>query len=62
MLDLSRERSDVLPAREALQTFTLTFAPKVARVHAVNTSLALNLVTLGSAAQSTAGQLISVSQ
>lgn len=62
MLDLSRESGEVLPAREALQTFTLTFAPKVARVRAVNASLALNLFTLGSAAQSAAGQMITVSQ
>lgn len=61
-MNITSESVDLLPAREALQTVTINWRPKIARVHAVNLSTAVNLFTVGSLASSEATQVISISQ
>ena len=54
--DLDRQPVEMLPAREALSLFNL------ANIYANNTSTALNVLTVGSAAVSSASQTIVVAQ
>lgn len=61
-MNITSEYVDLLPAREALQTVHISWRPKIARVHAVNLSSAVNLFTVGSLASSEATQVISISQ
>jgi hypothetical protein len=61
-MNITSESVDLLPAREALQTVTINWAPKIARVHATNVSAAVNVFTVGSLASSSATQVIMISQ
>jgi hypothetical protein len=54
--DLDRQPVEMLPAREALSLFNL------ANIYATNSSTALNVLTVGSAAVSSANQGILVAQ
>ena len=54
--ELDALSAELLPAREALSIWN------VAHVYATNSSLALNAVTVGSMANSFAGQAITVTQ
>lgn len=56
LLELDTEEAALLPAREVMAVFN------VALINAANPSLALNLATLGSLAESAAGQSISLTQ
>lgn len=56
MTELQTEELELVPAREALALFNL------AAIYASNSSTALNVLAAGSTADSTAEQLIAVSQ
>jgi hypothetical protein len=63
ILELEAEHAEVLPAREALATFTLSFTKNnLAEIAAQNGSLALNGGGARSFADAWAGQAITVAQ
>lgn len=57
--ELALEGAELLPSREALGVF---FSPNVANVYATSSALALNAVSLGSAATAVAGTSVNIWQ